>query len=75
MRKKSNHKYAVGSIVGVVADCMCECEVIRRLPQKRYVLKVVKIAHPRPKETWFGKNPKFTVDENRIMLCLRDKKE
>ena len=69
--KRSSHKYQVGAIVGTVVDCMAECEIIKRLPKKRYVLKVVKVAHPEPKESWFGKNPRFTADEKQILVQLR----
>ena len=71
-KAKQTHKYKKGAIVGVVVDCMCDCEVLRRLPKKKYILKAVAIHHPEPKKSWFGNNPKFIAQEKQILVCLKD---
>jgi hypothetical protein len=74
--KKKTHKYKAGDIVGICADCMADCEIVRRVRKRdgqalTYVAKAVKIHHPRPKESFFGKNPEFMVREKQISVLLR----
>lgn len=73
--KKKVHKYAVGNIVGVVADCMANCEIIKVIPKKKgkgfcYIAKAVHISHPKPSETFFGKNDTFELPEHRVVVRL-----
>lgn len=75
MPKKSIHKYKVGDLVGIVVDCMANCEILRCVPKVKgkgltYIAKAVKIHHPRPKESFFGKNSEFEVRERQITLRL-----
>ena len=72
----SKHKYSVGDLVGICADCMADCEIVQCLPKRKgqaltYVAKAVSIHHPRPEESFFGKNPLFEVRENQIVVCLK----
>ena len=74
-RKKKVHKYKKGDLVGIVVDCMANCRILYRLHKQSgkglsYVATAVKIHHPRPKESFFGKNKKFVVLERQIMLKL-----
>lgn len=73
------HKYKAGDLVGVVADCMADCKIICRLRKKSgqvlcYVAKAVKIHHPRPKESFFGKNKHFLLEERRVFVLLKEVK-
>jgi hypothetical protein len=70
------HKYRAGDIVGVVADCMADCRIVRRLRKKpgeslRYIAQAVKVHHPRPKESFFGKHERFLLEEKRVTVLLR----
>jgi hypothetical protein len=70
------HKYQAGDVVGVVADCMADCEVVYRLRKRpgkvlSYVVRAVMIHHPRPKESFFGKNKQFLIEERRVTVLLR----
>lgn len=54
---------------------MANCEILELLPKRSgrglsYVAKAVTIHHPRPKESFFGKNPKFEVLERKILIQL-----
>jgi len=72
----NRHRFKVGDVVGVVGDCMCNCEILEIIPKKKgqshsYIAKAVKISHPNPEETFFGKNEKFIVRDNEILVRLR----
>jgi len=64
------YKYKKGDIVGIVADCMADCKVIKLLPNKEYELEAIKIHHPKPKESFFGKNKRFKARQNQITVKL-----
>jgi hypothetical protein len=69
------HKYKAGDLVGLVAECMADCKILRRVPKKKgqgfsYIATAVKIHSSTPEETFFGKNKKFTVSEKRIVVKL-----
>jgi len=64
------HRYKKGDIVGIVADCMADCKIIKLLPNKEYELQAVKIHHPNPKESFFGKNKRFKAKQNQITVKL-----
>jgi len=70
MTKKS-HKYAINDIVGICSDCMADCKITALLPNKTYTATAVKIHHPKPEESFFGKNKFFNVKENQIVVKLR----
>lgn len=70
------HKYRPRDVVGVVADCMADCEIVRRIRKRpgqvvSYVARAVTIHHPQPKESFFGKNKQFLLEERRITVFLR----
>jgi hypothetical protein len=72
------HKYRAGDVVGVVADCMADCVIVRRLRKKpgeslRYVARAVAIHHPWPAESFFGKHERFLLLEKGIVVLLRKK--
>jgi hypothetical protein len=69
------HKYKKGDLVGIISDCMADCRILRRLPKREgqalsYVVTAERIHHPKPKESFFGKNEKFTVRERDILVKL-----
>lgn len=71
------HKYQVGNIVGVVADCMADCEILECLPKEAghglsYLATAVSIHHPHPEQSFFGQNVKFVVPEKQIVVRLSD---
>lgn len=65
------NKYIVGDIVGICSDCMADCKILEILPEKEYIASAVKIYHPKPKDSFFGKNKKFKVKENQIVVLLK----
>lgn len=72
------HKYKAGDIVGIVSDCMADCKIICRLRKRPgqalcYVVTAVAIHHPRPEESFFGKNKKFLAREKDILVRLQSK--
>lgn len=74
------HKYRPGDLVGVVSDCMANCEIVRRIRKRpgqslRYVAHAVVIHHPRPKESFFGKHKQFLVTEREISVLLRKRSD
>jgi hypothetical protein len=57
---------------------MADCEIVRRIRKKpghalSYVARAVKIHHPRPKESFFGKNKQFLLQEKRIVVFLKSR--
>jgi hypothetical protein len=55
---------------------MADCEIVRRVRKRpgralSYVARAVKIHHPRPKESFFGKHKQFLLEERRITVLLR----
>jgi len=73
------HRYRPGDLVGVVADCMADCEIVRRVRKRpgqalSYIARAVKVHHPRPNESFFGKNKQFLLEERRITVLLRKRK-
>ncbi len=73
--KAKGHKYTEGDLVGVCADCMADCVIVKCLPKKpgvalSYVASAVKIHHPKPKTSFFGQNKEFEVGEKQIVVHL-----
>jgi len=76
LKKSLPHKYRPGDVVGVVADCMADCKIVRRIRKRpgqalSYVARAVKIHHPRPKESFFGQHKQFLLQERRITVLLK----
>lgn len=74
--KTKAHLYKVDDIVGIIGDCMADCKIVECLSKKKgqslsYVATAVKIHHPKPKESFFGRNKTFNVRENQIVVKLR----
>lgn len=70
------HRYRPGDVVGVVGDCMADCEIVRRIRKRpgqvlSYIARAVKIHHPKPKESFFGKNKQFLLEERRVTVLLK----
>jgi len=75
MAKPAAHKYKKGDIVGIVSDCMADCRILCRLRKRdgqalSYMATAEKIHHPRPQESFFGKNKRFVVRERDILVKL-----
>ncbi len=75
MAKPKSHRYKKDDMVGICTDCMADCRIVEVIPKKKgqslsYVASAVSIHHPKPKESFFGKNKKFTVRENQITVKL-----
>ena len=73
---KTKYKYSVGDVVGICSDCMADCKILKCIPKKKgegvsYVATAIRIHHPNPKESFFGKNKHFTVREKQIVVKLR----
>jgi hypothetical protein len=67
--------YKKGDIVGVIGDCMAECKILEVLPKKKgektsYVATAMKIAHPDPDSTFFGKNEQFCITDKQVVLKI-----
>lgn len=74
------HRFRVGDVVGVTADCMAECEILEIIPKKKgqshsYVAEAIKINHPKPYESFFGQNKKFVLKDNQILLRISKQNE
>lgn len=57
---------------------MADCEIVRRIKKRQgqvvtYVARAVKIHHPRPEESFFGKNKTFLLEERRILVLLKNR--
>ena len=69
------HKYKAGDVVGVIADCMADCKIISRLQKRKgkvasYIATAINIHHPKPKDSFFGINKKFIIEERQIVLKI-----
>ncbi|MDO8640080.1 MAG: hypothetical protein Q7R33_00885 [Nitrosarchaeum sp.] len=66
-------KYKINDVVGICSDCMADCRIVKILPNKEYIATAITIHHPKPKESFFGKNKKFTVKESQIVCKLSNR--
>lgn len=76
MVKTKTHRYKVGDVVGICSDCMADCEILECLPKEdgqalSYRATAVAIHHPKPEDSFFGKNKEFLVKEKQIVVKLR----
>ena len=63
-------KYAVGDIVNIFSDCMADCKILEVLSEKEYMATAIKIHHPKQNESFFGKNKKFKIKEDKIICKI-----